>query len=179
MRASIGHDSVGRCLYGHIYIYISINVTLYIYAYIYPIQQFFARVLAMTPLAVVCVSLSHTRRLSLSVFVPLSISPECVRPCVSSCICADTLTHTHTCTHTYTHTHSLSLLRGVFRIARDTATYSVLQCVAVCCSVLQCVAVCCSVLQCIAVCCSVLQCVTVCCSVLQCAAVCFRVLQVF
>ena len=30
--------------------------------------------------------------------------------------------------------------------------YSVLQCVAVCCSVLQCVAVCCSVLQCVAVC---------------------------
>jgi len=29
--------------------------------------------------------------------------------------------------------------------------YSVLQCVAVCCSVLQCVAVCCSVLQCVAV----------------------------
>ena len=32
--------------------------------------------------------------------------------------------------------------------------FSVLQCVAVCCSVLQCVAVCCSVLQCVAVCCS-------------------------
>jgi len=29
--------------------------------------------------------------------------------------------------------------------------YSVLQCVAVCCSVLQCVAVCCSVLQCVMV----------------------------
>jgi len=34
-------------------------------------------------------------------------------------------------------------------------SYSVLQCVAVCCSVLQCVAVCCSVLQCVTVCCSV------------------------
>ena len=53
--------------------------------------------------------------------------------------------------------------------------YSVLQCVAVCCSVLQCVAVCCSVLQCVltsehtqteyTLCCSVLQCVAVCCSV--------------
>jgi len=61
-------------------------------------------------------------------------------------------------------------------------TYSVLQCVAVCCSVLQCVAVCCSVLQliksflnkptCAAVCCGVLRCVAVCCSVLPCAAVC-------
>jgi len=29
--------------------------------------------------------------------------------------------------------------------------YSVLQCVAVCCSVVQCVAVCCSVVQCVAV----------------------------
>ena len=37
--------------------------------------------------------------------------------------------------------------------------FSVLQCVAVCCSALQCVAVCCSVLQCVAVHCSVLQCV--------------------
>ena len=35
--------------------------------------------------------------------------------------------------------------------------YSVLQCVAVCCSVLQCVAVCCRVLRCVAVCCSELQ----------------------
>ena len=34
------------------------------------------------------------------------------------------------------------------------AIWSVLQCVAVCCSVLQCVAVCCSVLHCVAVCCS-------------------------
>jgi len=54
---------------------------------------------------------------------------------------------------------------------------SVLQCVAVCSSVLQCVAVCCSVLQRVAVCCSVLQCVAMCCSVLQCAAVCCSVLQ--
>ena len=46
--------------------------------------------------------------------------------------------------------------------------FSVLQCVAVCCSVLQCVAACCSVLQCVAVYCSVLQCVAVCCSVSQC-----------
>ena len=42
--------------------------------------------------------------------------------------------------------------------------FSVLQCVAVCCSVLQYVAVCCSVSQCVAVCCSVSQCVAVCCS---------------
>jgi len=41
------------------------------------------------------------------------------------------------------------------------ASYSVLQCVAVCCSVLQCVVVYCSVLQCVEVCCSVLQCVAV------------------
>ena len=54
---------------------------------------------------------------------------------------------------------------------------SVLQSVVVYCSVLQCVAVCCSVLQCVAVCCSVLQCVAVCCSVLQCVAVCCSVLQ--
>jgi len=32
---------------------------------------------------------------------------------------------------------------------KNTYIYSVLQCVAVCCSVLQCVAVCCSVLQCV------------------------------
>ena len=72
--------------------------------------------------------------------------------------------------------------------------YSILQCVAACCSVhkwfpshsllpfvaapwaqvvvcggvLKCVAVCCSVLPSVVVCCSVLQCVAVCCSVLQC-----------
>ena len=57
--------------------------------------------------------------------------------------------------------------------------FSVLQCVAVCCSVLQCgcnETGCSSLghglnsmyrLQCVAVCCSVLQCVAVCCSVLQ------------
>jgi len=56
-------------------------------------------------------------------------------------------------------------------------SYSVLQCVALCCSVLHCVTVCCSVLHCVAVCCSVLQCVAVCCSVLQCVAVCCSVLQ--
>jgi len=50
-----------------------------------------------------------------------------------------------------------------FITERSLIRYSVLQCVAVCCSVLQCVAVCCSVLQCVAVCCSMLQCV-----VLQC-----------
>ena len=79
---------------------------------------------------------------------------------------------------------------------RCSRSYSVLQCVAVCCSVLQYVAVCCSVLQCVAVCCSVLQCVAVCCSaaageylcmcvrcvavccsVSQCVAVCCSVLQ--
>jgi len=62
--------------------------------------------------------------------------------------------------------------------------YSVLQCVAVCCSVLQytfydspiiidrLLLKCgCSVLQCVAICCSVLQCVAVCCNVLQCVAV--------
>ena len=81
--------------------------------------------------------------------------------------------------------------------------FSVLQCVAECCSTLQnvrciyisigfmslvreilqigaeqCVAVCCSVLQCVAVCCSVLlQCIVVFCSILQCVAVCCRALQ--
>ena len=64
--------------------------------------------------------------------------------------------------------------------------YSVLQCVAVCCSVLQYVAAdddvggrlsaahplhYSHILFCVAVCCSVLQCVAVCCSVLQCVAV--------
>jgi len=50
--------------------------------------------------------------------------------------------------------------------------FSVLQCVAVCCSVLQCDAVRCSVMPCVAcvtVSCSALQCAAVCCSVLQCA----------
>ena len=51
------------------------------------------------------------------------------------------------------------------------AFYSVLQCVAVCCSALQCVAVRCSALQCVAVRCSALQCVAVRCSALQCVAV--------
>jgi len=67
---------------------------------------------------------------------------------------------------------------------RHASEFSVLQCVAVCCSVLQYVAVCCgvlqcgcSVLQCVAVCRSVLQCVVVCCSVLQCVAICYIVLQ--
>jgi len=77
--------------------------------------------------------------------------------------------------------------------------WSVLQCVAECCSKLECVAVCvwhriycrswpvpescltravcCSVVQCGAVCCSVLQCVAVCCSVMQCVAVYCSVLQ--
>jgi len=42
----------------------------------------------------------------------------------------------------------------VHRRRRNTSpSFSVLQCVAVCCSALQCVAVCCSVLQCAAVCC--------------------------
>jgi len=39
----------------------------------------------------------------------------------------------------------------------EISDYSVLRCVAVCCSMLQCVAGCCRVLQCVAVCCSVLQ----------------------
>jgi len=54
---------------------------------------------------------------------------------------------------------SVSVLQCVLQCV---AVFSVLQCVAVCCSVLQCVAVCRSVLQCVAVCCSVLQCVAVC-----------------
>ena len=58
-----------------------------------------------------------------------------------------------------------------FKASRGRSIFSVLQCVAACCSVLQCVAVFCSVLQCFAVCCSVLQCVEVCCSVVQYAAV--------
>jgi len=77
------------------------------------------------------------------------------------------------------------------------ACYSVLQCVAVCCSVdsfnmllsqqlnstklLHCigtlVSVCCSVVQRGALCCSVVQCGVVCGSVLQCVAVCCSVLQ--
>jgi len=73
--------------------------------------------------------------------------------------------------------------------------FSVLQCVAVCCSVLQCVAVCCSVLQCVAVCCTeccIFKRLTIlwfvtrecsenthsqCCSVLQCVALCCSVLH--
>jgi len=55
--------------------------------------------------------------------------------------------------------------------------WSVLQCVAVCCSVMKCVAVCCIMLQCVAVCGSVLQSVAVWCSVLQCGAVCCSVLN--
>ena len=51
-------------------------------------------------------------------------------------------------------------------------SFSVVQCVVLCCSVLQCVTVCCSVMQCVAVCCSVMQGVAVCCRVLQCATVC-------
>ena len=58
------------------------------------------------------------------------------------------------------------------------SVFSVLQCVAVCCSVLQCVAVCCSVLQCVAACCSVLQRVAACCRVLQCVAVQYHVTDI-
>jgi len=58
-----------------------------------------------------------------------------------------------------------------FTVWSTSRFYSMLQCVAVCCSVLQCVAVYCSVLQYVAMCCSVLQCVAVCCSVSQCVAV--------
>ena len=68
--------------------------------------------------------------------------------------------------------------------------WSVLQCVAVCCSVLQCGAMCCGELttkigqpscerttfalfwNLLAVCCSVFQCVEMCCSAMQCVAVC-------
>ena len=84
-------------------------------------------------------------------------------------------------------------------ITRSLIAFTVLQCVAVCCSVFQYVAVCCSVLQCVATCgselqwshclamrddsfshriyivamlCSVLQCVAVYCSMLQYVAVC-------
>ena len=42
--------------------------------------------------------------------------------------------------------------------------FSLLHCVAVCCSVMQCVVMCCSVLQCFALCCTVLQCVAVPCA---------------
>ena len=78
-------------------------------------------------------------------------------------------------------------IRNMFRIHSEwrvcQGIFSVLPCVAVCCSMLQCVAVCCNVLQCVAVCCrssrylawhtlccSVLHCVAVCCSVLRCVA---------
>ena len=49
--------------------------------------------------------------------------------------------------------------------------YSVVQCVAVCCSALQCIAVRFSALQCIAVRCSALQCVAVRCSASRCAGI--------
>ena len=60
-------------------------------------------------------------------------------------------THAHKCTciHIYVYIHvCVCTFCNVFQ----SASCSVLQCVAVCCSVLQCVAVCCSVLQCVTVC---------------------------
>jgi len=56
----------------------------------------------------------------------------------------------------------------------DNDVFSVLQCVAVCCSMLQYVSVRSGVLSCDAACCSVLQRVAACCSVLQCVVVCYR-----
>jgi len=86
------------------------------------------------------------------------------------------VSHTHIHTHTHTtgdinygvilNTKEKEILKA--KTLRDQVQsaltemrdlrYSVLQCVAVCCSVLQCVAVCCSVLQCVAVCASVSVC---------------------
>jgi len=108
--------------------------------------------------------------------------------------------HTCICTHIRTSTESNQGPSNTPWTSHMSALceFSVLQCVAVCCSVLQCVAVCCSVLKstehlicqpCVnAVCCSVLQCVAVnwtshmsalCeCSVLQCVAVCCSQLNI-
>jgi len=111
---------------------------------------------------------------------------------------AHTRTHVHTHTHlrvrahANTHIHKQTHVATSLRNNSSTLEFSVLQCVAVCCSVLQCNAVCCSVMQCAAVCCrtdthmlkrgnefaehpftlelSVLQCVAACCSMLLCVA---------
>jgi len=92
-------------------------------------------------------------------------------------------------------THHIRQTASVCTCGAVRFCYSVLQCVAVCCSVLQhslrvgqcgCVAVCWNVLQCVAaritlvvvrLCCSVLLCVAVCCIVLQHAVWCCSVLQ--
>ena len=60
-----------------------------------------------------------------------------------------TATHCNTLQHTATHCNTLQkkCIQCVRRV--EYKQYTLLQCVAVCCSVLQCVAVCCSVLQCV------------------------------
>ena len=60
---------------------------------------------------------------------------------------------------------------------KSPVSYSVLQCLTVCCSVLQCVAACCLVLH--ASCCSVLLCVAVNHNMLQCVAACSAYLPMF
>jgi len=65
--------------------------------------------------------------------------------------------------------HWLEIMKSKFKVSSTGIVWSVLQCVAVCCSVLQqtlhftalFTVIVCSVLQCVAVCCSVLQCVAV------------------
>ena len=108
----------------------------------------------------------------------------------SVCACFCVRAHTHVCLRVFMRVCVLVQCMHVSRGSRSF--YSVLPCVAVCCSVLQCVVVWCSVVQCVAVCCSVLQglkqylqCIAVCyivlqrvgvcCSALQCVAVCCRV----
>jgi len=89
-----------------------------------------------------------------------------------------TASHCNTLQHTTTHCNTLEvdvrmkLNRNYDESCRseaDRQVFSVLQCVAVCCSVLSCVAVCCSALQCATF---LLQYAAVRCSFLQCAIVC-------
>jgi len=98
-------------------------------------------------------------------------------------VCCSVLQCVALCFSVHEKIHGISNVKNVpvfsceFACFRLFNYYSVLQCVAVCCSVLLCVVVYCSMLQCVAVCCSVLQCVAVWCSVLQCVAVWCSVLQ--
>ena len=90
----------------------------------------------------------------------------------------DTIRVTNSRSYVHTANARTSILRQ-YEMTHPTRRvhYSVVQCVAVCCSVLQCVAVRYSALQCVAVHCRALQCVAVHCSALQCIAVRFSALQ--
>jgi len=93
----------------------------------------------------------------------------CALVCVCMCVCVCGVSHAKQNFLQHTHAHARRLKTHKLnktKVQSETHRFSVMQCVAVCCSVLQCVAVCCSVLQCVAVCYSVLQCVGVCCRVL-------------